>query len=609
MRESYGRPWLDERAPIPADVDAARLERTRPPELRSTLVWSEHCTECAMPACYASCDLYHPRHDLHCRRFVTDIATTPAEGAGGEWMTVRLRRWARLQAEGIPSLFHPRRAARIEAVDRRLSRLLNGAPLSHGVRMRLVNLWTRTKGSAFHRARSADASAATHFACEALNHGADTVTLLLTIRQQSRPDHHLPHRIELRPGYNLDLLPTIEFFAGLRHDERFFVHLDQEGDEGGAHLSFGTLDFVRAAAGGGRAESSDSDAPSEHAKCVVWDLDNTLWDGILVEDGPDALRPRPRVLETIAELDRRGILNSIASKNQPHAAEAVLRDLGIWELFVFPQISWGPKSEAVRRIQGALDIGIDTFVFVDDQAFERAEVAAALPAVRVLDEAGGAELDAAACCDVPRTPESARRRRFYQEQIRRDDAAPTSEAGYAEFLRSCGLVMEIEHLGAARLERVFELVQRTNQMNFSGRRYSRSQLAELADDPRRTCLVIRCEDRFGDYGVIGFAIFHEDEACLEDLMFSCRIQSKRVEHHFIAYLAQRAARSGAAALRARYRATERNAPSGKVFGDLGFEVLQTTDGVQDLLLDVASFELDERVIEVRESTVARTDGA
>jgi FkbH-like protein len=608
MRESYARPTPGGAAAVPAAVDAGRLERATPPALRSTLVWSEHCTECAMPACYSSCDLYHPRHDLHCRRFAADLTAAPAGGSGGEWMTVRFRRWGRLQAEGIPSLFRPRRAARIEALDRRLGRLFHGAPLPHGVRMRLVNLWTRAKGRAFHRARTADAKDATHFACEAFHHGDEALTLLLTIRSKRRPEHVLPRRIELTPGYNLALVPTGEFFADLDHDERFFVHLDQEGDEGGAHVSFAMLDLVHAASEEPGSPPAGDGAPAPRAKCVVWDLDQTLWDGILVEDGPDALRPRPRALETIAELDRRGILNSIASKNHPDAAEAVLRGLGVWDLFVFPQIGWGPKSESVGRIQAALNVGIDTLVFVDDQAFERAEVATAHPAVRVLDEDAGAELDRAQCCDVPRTPESARRRRFYQEQVLRQDAAETAPGDYAAFLRSCDLVMEIEPLGEARLDRVAELVQRTNQMNYSGRRYTRARLAELAADPERSCHVIRCEDRFGDYGVVGFAVVHEGQARLEDLMFSCRIQAKRVEHHFIAHLAGRARRAGAAALGARYRPTERNAPSGKVFDDLGFERVGTADGVRELSLDLARFEFDEGLVEVRETTAEGGDG-
>ena len=155
------RPWP--RDHLPAAVRA----RFRDPDARRTgvslLRFGEHCTECAIPACYTTCELYTPRHDLNCRRFATDIATASTEGPGAPWMTVRFRRWARLQAEGIPSLFRPRRAARIEGLDRALSALLRGTPLPHGFRTRLVNWWTRAKGRAFHRARSADIGAATHF--------------------------------------------------------------------------------------------------------------------------------------------------------------------------------------------------------------------------------------------------------------------------------------------------------------------------------------------------------------------------------------------------------------------------------------------------------------
>src|SRR5690606_34437348 len=96
-------------------------------------------------------------------------------------------------------------------------------------------------------------------------------------------------------------------------------------------------------------------------KCVVWDLDNTLWDGILLEDAQ--VTPRPHVVEHIRRLDRMGVLHSIASKNDPDTALAKLRELGLEELFLYPQIGWNAKSDSVRHIAKALNLGLDAFAF------------------------------------------------------------------------------------------------------------------------------------------------------------------------------------------------------------------------------------------------------
>src|ERR1700731_4550951 len=118
-------------------------------------------------------------------------------------------------------------------------------------------------------------------------------------------------------------------------------------------------------------------------KCVIWDLDDTLWTGTLLEDKEVSLRPGVRtILET---LDGRGILNSIASRNDYVSTMQVLKTLGIEEFFLYSQIGWGAKSGAVKAIAAELNIGLDTLLFVDDQQFEREEVAFALPDVRTFD--------------------------------------------------------------------------------------------------------------------------------------------------------------------------------------------------------------------------------
>ena len=149
-------------------------------------------------------------------------------------------------------------------------------------------------------------------------------------------------------------------------------------------------------------------------KCIVWDLDNTVWDGTLIEDGPAGVRIRPDIVAVIEETIGRGILHSIASKNNHADAMQVLRSCGLTDYFLHPQITWEPKSRSVARIAERLNIGVDALAFVDDPAFEREEVAASTPHVAVIDARDAARLQSRPECNVPITDEGRQRRVMYQ---------------------------------------------------------------------------------------------------------------------------------------------------------------------------------------------------
>ena len=133
------------------------------------------------------------------------------------------------------------------------------------------------------------------------------------------------------------------------------------------------------------------------------------------------------------------------------------------------------------------------------------------------------------------------------------------------------------------LERVHELTQRTNQMNFSGNRYDRDVLRTLLSSPHLDTFVLSCEDRFGSYGVIGFSIVDRREPRMTDLMFSCRIQSKRVEHAFMTYILKKYLNQTGKDFSAYYRKTPRNAPSGRVFDDMKLRERAQRDGALELV--------------------------
>jgi FkbH-like protein len=314
-------------------------------------------------------------------------------------------------------------------------------------------------------------------------------------------------------------------------------------------------------------------------KCLVWDLDHTVWNGVLLEG--DALTLRPGVRETIEALDQRGILQSIASRNEPGPALEQLRKLGLDHYFLHPQINWDAKSESIRRIAERLNIGLDTFAFVDDQVFERDEVRFSLPSVRTFDAAEVERL-AAHVDFVPRvvTEDARRRREMYQADLVRQEQESTFKGPSDAFLASLGMVLSVAPAEAADLLRVEELVARTNQLNTTGRIYSYEELEALRTSPEHRLLVAELTDRHGPYGKIGTILLHctPETWTVKLLLMSCRVMSRGVGGALITLL-RREARAAGVRLLADFRATERNRMMYVTYKFAGFSEVSETDGV------------------------------
>lgn len=305
-------------------------------------------------------------------------------------------------------------------------------------------------------------------------------------------------------------------------------------------------------------------------KCIVWDLDNTLWDGVLLEDGEVTVRPH--VVARIHELDRKGILHSIASKNDRDAALEKLRALGLEEMFLHPQINWNAKSDSIRNIAKALNLGLDAFAFVDDQAFERAEVAHGLPEVTCVDIL---DLDEALARPEfqPRfvTDESAQRRQMYRSQIARDELESEFVGTNEEFLAGLEMSFTIAPARREDLQRAEELTVRTNQLNSTGRTYSYEELDELRESPDHLLLVASLTDRFGSYGKIGLALVEkgEDVWWLRMLLMSCRVMSRGVGMVLLNHVLRLAVEAGVK-VRADFVETGRNRMMQVTYAFAGF---------------------------------------
>ncbi len=265
----------------------------------------------------------------------------------------------------------------------------------------------------------------------------------------------------------------------------------------------------------------------EPVKLVVWDLDDTLWEGTLSE-GPVVLDPTHA--DVVRTLNRRGIVNAICSKNELGPARDRLREAELWDEFVFARIDWTPKGARVAQIVEDAQLRPGNVLFVDDSVLNRQEVRHAVPGIRTAaPEAIASLLDHAACTGKDdRDLTRLRQYRLLEQKLADRQAAPDSNE---DFLRSCDIrVTLVEGEEAAEeAERLLELVARTNQLNFTKRRPSPEDFAELLSDPGHRVGYVRVRDRYGDYGICGFYAQRVADGTLVDFLFSCRILNMGVE--------------------------------------------------------------------------------
>lgn len=535
----------------------------------------EHCTECSAPECHDSCDLFEKGMTGRCRRFADGLIARKCETSPFSYYLeaifkpasmllcvgntyclskVSYRRMASIClilgriSYFIQTLFRklPSRAQwcvtdKIRGMGNRLPRLLNRlAARKHKVR----------PGSLL---------------CIAGNPGKEPIAVEVTVSGfgNSQDGRSFRAAKEICHGWHAIRIPVEEIISVIDLKKLFRVSIVPVIDQP-AILQFLYIGFIREMAAGGQSDKK--------IKLVVLDLDNTIWSEILVESNGADPELCPGVRETIEELDRRGILLSIASKNNHDDAKRVLENKGIWDLFLSPRIRWGPKSVSIREIISELNIGPDAVAFVDDSEFELAEVKTALPEVRTYNASVLSSLLTLPAFDVPVTEESRNRRLLYKSEAKRKREFSQTRVDYDQFLESCGMKLFLMPFSKSNRQRVLELIQRTNQLNFSGNRYTSESLDQIPGENGMMPVVMRCEDKFGDYGIIGFAILNTAGTILEiaDLMFSCRVQGKKVEHGFISYLISIAGECGFTECVCKFRRTERNEPAAKVFDDMLF---------------------------------------
>jgi len=320
-------------------------------------------------------------------------------------------------------------------------------------------------------------------------------------------------------------------------------------------------------------------------KCLVWDLDDTLWDGVVLER--DRPVPFPAAVSTLKTLDERGILHAVAGRGERGAALAHLAEHGLDDLFTVIEVSWGSKAEAVRRVARTLNIGLESIAFIDNDAAERAAITHELPMVRChpAEDAGRLPALAGFTPDFV-TAESRDRRRLYRLEQRRQAAEADHWGPPADFLAWLDLTMTVRPCTETDLERAHELTVRTHQLNTTGRTFGADELRELCHSPEHEVLVASLRDRFGSYGTIGLAVtrLSQDTAVIELLLTSCRVMSRGAGRALIDQLVARALAAGRRPL-AEFVPTPVNRIMLVTLRFAGFQVIGQSDRLITLAID------------------------
>jgi FkbH-like protein len=312
-------------------------------------------------------------------------------------------------------------------------------------------------------------------------------------------------------------------------------------------------------------------------KVLVLDLDNTLWDGVLGEDGPEGIAARTtlrgeafgRVQRLAKQLGSQGVLLAVCSKNDREPVLEVLRDHPDMQLheedFVAVHADWGPKNKGLEELAQRLGLGVDSFVFADDSAFETGLVAAALPQIAVVPLGSEPALAperllADGWFDALELTEADRERtaRYRVEAARAD--LRESATSVEEYLRQLEVRVSVERAHLGDVGRLAQLTQRTNQFNLTTQRLTAPEVRTRTEDADCLALAVRSADRFGDDGVVGavFARRERDRLHVENLLLSCRVLGRGIERAVVAAVLDHAKAEGLAEVTASFRATPRN---------------------------------------------------
>ena len=493
-------------------------------EIIVPLLWTEHCVECAAPRCYGTCPRYKRRKDGNCIRINNGI--TPSIIDNQLSVKTEFRTWAKIESQlkvsALTGKEYGKTYARITKLGCLFRKIAGWCPI-HSVSKFIYDGWFsyRQKYINFLIRRKKKQERLT-LKGVVINEDQPT-TLLVDVKSSSK--------LMYRESVDIPLGETEFSVAVPPYDDPetlYFLNLHPVDAEQHVTLTFKQLRLV-----------PTDITEGKKVKCVIWDLDNTLWEGVLIED--KNVKLRQEFVELVKHLDSCGIVNSIVSKNNLEEVVTKLKEFGINDYFVFKKVNWDPKSVNISKTIRQMNINPNTIVFVDDNPFERNEVSLSHPSLTCLDPSEIVEFSKCKRFNVVVTEDSKNRRHTYQmlESMKNEEEAWGGNID--DFLKNCHIIVLLSKPTNNNIMRCYELLQRTNQLNSSGRRLSLEEVQHIVASDKYDTYVLNSSDKFGDYGIVGFMIVEKLDtgAHLTDFVISCRVANKKIETSVVNYLAKK----------------------------------------------------------------------
>ncbi len=343
-------------------------------------------------------------------------------------------------------------------------------------------------------------------------------------------------------------------------------------------------------------------------KCLVLDLDNTLWGGVIGEDGMNGIMLNNtkegsqyyRFQKMVKNLSSLGVLLAICSKNNELDAMEVFHCHPYMLLkpedFVTMKINWNSKTDNIKAIARELNIGLNSLVFIDDSPFERDLVKSQLPEVCVPDvPADSTKIPSWFYQEQKKyfttlhlTEEDQKKTEMYHSQKNREEQKKRSSS-LEEYLSSLHMVLDFRTAKESDIPRVVQLLQKTNQFNVATKRYTEREVKQFLANSSYWVYIASLKDRFGDNGKVAVVIvkLENDSAIIDSFLMSCRVMGRMIENHIITVLEQHLKKQGITSVYASYIPTQKNKPVAQLWDSLGYSLLQTaSDGTSFYRVDL-----------------------
>jgi FkbH-like protein len=333
-------------------------------------------------------------------------------------------------------------------------------------------------------------------------------------------------------------------------------------------------------------------------KCLVLDLDNTLWGGVIGEDGIDGIQLEDHgegarfhdFQKMIKKIGTRGILLAIISKNNITDVEKVFsypRMVLKKHDFVDMVVNWNQKSSNIVKMAKTLNLGLDAFVFVDDNPVEREEMRQQCPEVIVADFPEDTSQLMQFANDLyneyfysfKTSEEDVKKLQMYRENAERN-AAVSQFSSLKDFLVSMEIKVSIKKVDSEYIARIFQMIQKTNQFNLTTKRYSEEDIINMLSSPDIFIFIGHVQDKYGDNGNSILSIIHkisEHEAEIDSFLMSCRVMNRTIELGFLYEIERILKEVGIDVIYAKYIKTPKNSPAEMFFDDAGYNIIFQND--------------------------------